>query len=50
MSSKKMLKKNKYILLGNTGRLSSNTSEHLDFYKYLNLYARVVNIYNVPGI
>ena len=44
------LKKNKYILLGNTGRSNSPSVEHLDFYKYLNLYARVVHLYNLPNI
>ncbi len=37
-------------MLGNTGRQSSTTSEHQEFYKFLNLYGRVVNIYNLPNI
>lgn len=37
-------------MLGNTGGLKSPSLEHLLFYKYLNLFARVVHIYNLPNI
>ncbi len=48
---RKGLKVNKYILMGNTGRDGlSQHAEHLEFYKYLNLYARVVHIYNMPNV
>ena len=47
---KKLLKKNKYLLLGNTGGLKSKNTEHLEFYKYLNLFARVVHISNLPNV
>lgn len=38
------------MLLGNTGGLKSSSLEHLEFYKYLNLFARVVHLYNLPNI
>lgn len=44
------LKKNKFILLGNLGQKGSRYVEHLDFYKYLDLFARVTHIYNLPGV
>lgn len=47
---REQLKKNKYILLGNTGRQNSKSVEHLEFYKFLNLFARVVHLYNLPSI
>ena len=47
---KELLKKNKYILLGNLGQKGSRYIEHLDFYKYLNLFARVTHIYNLPNV
>jgi isocitrate dehydrogenase (NAD+) len=47
---KKILKKNKFILLGNLGQKGSRYVEHLDFYKYLDLYARVTHIYNLPNV
>lgn len=47
---KKVLKKNKFILLGNLGQKGSRYVEHLDFYKYLDLYARVTHIYNLPNV
>lgn len=47
---KELLKKNKFILLGNLGQKGSRYVEHLDFYKYLNLFARVTHLYNMPNV
>jgi isocitrate dehydrogenase (NAD+) len=47
---KMALKKNKCLLMGNTGRKNSMTLEHTEFYRYLDLHARVVHAYNFPGI
>ena len=47
---KEALKKNKYLLMGNTGRKGSMTLEHTEFYRFLDLQARVVHAYNFPGI
>ena len=44
------LKKNKFLLMGNTGRKGSPTLEHTEFYRHLDLYARVVHVYNLPGV
>lgn len=44
------LKRNRYILIGNTGSKDSPVLEHLEFYKFLNLYARVVHLYNLPNV
>lgn len=44
------LKKNRYLLIGNTGSKDSPVLEHLEFYKFLNLYARVVHLYNLPNV
>lgn len=47
---KQLLKKNKFILLGNLGQKGSRYVEHLDFYKYLNLFARVTHLFNMPNV
>ena len=47
---KQALKKNKYLLIGNTGSQDSPLCEHLELYKYLDLYARVVHLYNLPNV
>ena len=44
------LQKNQFILLGNLGKKGSRYVEHLDFYKYLDLFARVTHIYNLPNV
>ena len=49
-SHRDALKKNRYLLIGNTGSKDSPVLEHLEFYKFLNLYARVVHIYNLPNV
>ena len=47
---RQQLKKNKYLLVGNIGHTNSKTLEHLQFYKYLNLYSRVTHLHNLPNI
>ena len=47
---RKQLNKNQFILLGNLGQKGSRYVEHLDFYKYLDLFARVTHIYNLPNV
>ena len=47
---KHILKKNQFILLGNLGQKGSRYVEHLDFYKYLDLFARVTHIFNIPNV
>ena len=47
---RKQLNKNQFILLGNLGQKGSRYVEHLDFYKYLDLFARVTHIYNMPNV
>jgi isocitrate dehydrogenase (NAD+) len=47
---KKQLNKNQFILLGNLGQKGSRYVEHLDFYKYLDLFARVTHVYNLPNV
>lgn len=47
---RRQLKKNQFILLGNLGKKGSRYVEHLDFYKYLDLFARVTHIYNLPNV
>lgn len=49
-SHRTQLKKNKYLLVGNIGHKDSKTLEHLQFYKYLNLYSRVTHLHNLPNI
>jgi len=45
-----LLKKNKYLIMGNTARKGSMNVEHLEFYKFLDLNARVVHAHNFPGV
>jgi isocitrate dehydrogenase (NAD+) len=44
------IKKNKFILLGDLGSKGVEHVEHLEFYKYLDLFARVTHIYNMPNV
>lgn len=49
-TDREALKKNKFLLLGNLASKTSATLEHLEFYKYLNLFARVTHVYNLPNV
>lgn len=35
--------------MGNTGHKNSESVEHLQFYKFLELYGRVAHIYQIPN-
>ena len=47
---KKKLETNKFILVGNLGKKNSRFSENIEFNKYLNLFARVTHIYDLPNV
>lgn len=47
---KTALLKNKFILLGNLANSKAQALENLEFYKFLNLFARVVHVFNLPNV
>ena len=47
---KERLKKNSYILMGNTANMGSMKIEHLEFYRFLDLNARIVHAHNFPNV
>ena len=50
LSHQELIKKNRFILLGNLGVKGSRYVKHLELYHFLQLFARVTHIYNLPNV